>query len=279
MTERVRVAICAIAKNEGPYLAEWVAYHRIIGFDHILLYDNESTDDTPRVCAELEARGHLSVVKWSAPPRAHVQRLSYRDGLKRLRPEFDWITFIDLDEFIVLPHHDGIHDFLSEYGWLNAIAMNWKLFGTSGQAERQPGLVMGRFRRCALEAHSGNRAVKTLARVSAFNDVNLHNHHFHEGVRYRTVSGEEIPPNTGKSSTVTHDVIRVNHYFTKSREEWDEKVARGRATKPAGHPDKMRTERHFTMHDRNEDIEVDVLDYIPKVKAFLAGTSLLPGEE
>ncbi|MFO1028949.1 MAG: glycosyltransferase family 2 protein [Acetobacteraceae bacterium] len=39
-----RLAICAIFKNEASYLLEWIAYPRAIGFDHIVLYDNASTD-------------------------------------------------------------------------------------------------------------------------------------------------------------------------------------------------------------------------------------------
>lgn len=38
-------SICAIFKNEGTYLREWIEYHLMIGFDHIFLYNNFSTDN------------------------------------------------------------------------------------------------------------------------------------------------------------------------------------------------------------------------------------------
>jgi glycosyltransferase involved in cell wall biosynthesis len=271
--EPTRIAICAVARNEGPYIAEWVAYHRLLGFDHIVVYDNESTDETPEVLASLEEQGWLRARPWQAPPDAHAQRLAYKDGLRRLRKGFAWVAMIDLDEFIVLPQHDTIHDFVADFESFDAIAMNWKVFGTSGCHEREPGLVIERFQRCAKLAHSGNHNVKTLARPRTIQKPNVHNHKFRPDVTYRTVLGEEIPEDVGKSRLVSHDVIRVNHYFTKSREEWDAKVARGRATKPSGHPEKFRTERHFEMHDRNEDQEHDILRLVPQVKQMLSHLS------
>jgi hypothetical protein len=38
------LAICAIFRDEAPHIAEWVAYHLMIGFDHFVLYDNKSED-------------------------------------------------------------------------------------------------------------------------------------------------------------------------------------------------------------------------------------------
>ncbi|MEL7000367.1 MAG: glycosyltransferase family 2 protein, partial [Pseudomonadota bacterium] len=34
-------------RNEAPYVLEWVAYHRIIGFDHIVVCTNDCDDNTP----------------------------------------------------------------------------------------------------------------------------------------------------------------------------------------------------------------------------------------
>ena len=33
-------SICAIFRDEGTYLKEWIEYHRIIGIDHFYLYNN-----------------------------------------------------------------------------------------------------------------------------------------------------------------------------------------------------------------------------------------------
>ena len=43
------LAVCAIAKDEGPYFKEWIEWHRKQGVDKFYVYDNESTDCTKEV--------------------------------------------------------------------------------------------------------------------------------------------------------------------------------------------------------------------------------------
>ena len=36
------LAVCAIAKNEGPYFKEWIEWHHKQGVEKFYIYDNES---------------------------------------------------------------------------------------------------------------------------------------------------------------------------------------------------------------------------------------------
>jgi Glycosyl transferase family 2 len=51
------IAICLIVKNEAPYLLEWIAYHRVIGVDRFLIYNNDSTDETSSILEHLDRAG------------------------------------------------------------------------------------------------------------------------------------------------------------------------------------------------------------------------------
>ena len=57
------VAMAAITKNEGPFIAEWVAYHYLLGVEHFVIYDNRSDDAT------VEVGGRV------VPPRGPAWRL------------------------------------------------------------------------------------------------------------------------------------------------------------------------------------------------------------
>ena len=35
-----KIAVCAIFKDEAPYLLEWIAFHKMVGVDLFVLYDN-----------------------------------------------------------------------------------------------------------------------------------------------------------------------------------------------------------------------------------------------
>ena len=54
---RGRAAIVTCMKNEGPFILEWLAYHRAIGFDDFLVYTNDCTDGTDTMLDALQARG------------------------------------------------------------------------------------------------------------------------------------------------------------------------------------------------------------------------------
>lgn len=39
-------AVCMIVKNEEYRIKEWICYHKALGFDSIIIFDNNSTDRT-----------------------------------------------------------------------------------------------------------------------------------------------------------------------------------------------------------------------------------------
>jgi hypothetical protein len=265
-----RVGICAIAKNEALYLEEWVEYHRLVGFGPIRVYNHESTDNSVAVLARLQAAGHAEAVDWLAPGGKKPQWTAYEHGLAELRERTDWLAFIDLDEFVVLPQHDSIQAFIADHTHLDALAINWRMFGSSGHERHEPGLVVERFTRCARPSYAGNRSVKSLARTAVIEVPRVHTCHFTEGTAYETVLGEQIPRSTGKSRAVSHDVIRINHYFTRSREEWAAKAARGRGAKSSDHPLKHRTDAEFNQNDRNEAQDTELVAFAPALHAAIA---------
>src|ERR1700760_320228 len=54
------ITVCAIVKDERPYLIEWVAYYRLLGFDRMIFYNNDSSDGTGRL---LDAMAEMGLVE------------------------------------------------------------------------------------------------------------------------------------------------------------------------------------------------------------------------
>ena len=42
--EPIRLVACAQLKNEVPYIVEWIEFHRLVGFSHLVIYDDFSED-------------------------------------------------------------------------------------------------------------------------------------------------------------------------------------------------------------------------------------------
>ena len=43
------LSLCAIVKNEAPYLPEWIEFYKLVGVEKFYIYDNDSTDNTKEV--------------------------------------------------------------------------------------------------------------------------------------------------------------------------------------------------------------------------------------
>ena len=43
--KKYNVSICAIFKNEAPYLREWIEFNHLVGIEHFYMYNNNSEDD------------------------------------------------------------------------------------------------------------------------------------------------------------------------------------------------------------------------------------------
>ena len=45
----MRITAVTCVKNEGPFLLEWIAFHRVLGVTDFLFYSNDCTDATDRL--------------------------------------------------------------------------------------------------------------------------------------------------------------------------------------------------------------------------------------
>src|SRR5215467_12408190 len=166
-------ALCAIMKNEGAYIPEWVAFHRSIGFDEIFLYNNDSTDNSADLLSRLDAAGIITVVDWPSVAGVAPQCTAYTDVLPRVKSE--WVCFIDADEFVNLKRDDSVRTFLHRFpAEVSAVAMNWRLFGSSGLIAAADDPVIHRFTRCSRRETPVNRHCKTMARVRDIREMHIH---------------------------------------------------------------------------------------------------------
>ena len=240
------LAVCAIAKDEGPYFQEWIEWHRKQGVEKFYIYDNESTDKTKEVLLPYIRSGIVEYCYW---PGERQQLAVYDDCFDKHRTEARWIAVIDLDEFIVPIKDHTIPEFLHRMEQYSSVEINWLVYGSGGAKKREPGGVMERFRYHSLPEHKVNTHVKSIVdpkRVCTMTGC-------HEAARISGLSADSHgnPLKKGFRDRIPQqDVIRINHYAVKSYEEFLEKQLRGRAS---GTQKTVKPE-YFTQYDLN-DIE------------------------
>ncbi len=220
------LAVCAIAKNEGPYFKEWIEWHLSMGVEKFYIYDNESTDTTKEV---LDPYIKSGIVEYNRFPGYRMQLAAYDDCIKRHRFDTRWIAFIDLDEFIVPVRDKNIPEFLSGFDDFPAVEINWLIYGSSGNEKKSPEPVMKRFHSHSQPGHMLNRHVKSIVNPRMVYTMTG----CHEAARISGCAadshGDPITKNF-RERIPQQDVIRINHYAVRSREEFVEKQNRGRAS-------------------------------------------------
>lgn len=238
------LAVCAIAKNEGPYFKEWIEWHRQMGVEKFYIYDNESTDGTREILAPYIESG---LVDYTDFPGYRRQLAAYDDCFDKHRLETRWIAFIDLDEFIVPIKDKSIADFLHRFENFPAVEINWLIYGSGGAKTKTPGTMMERFKCHSRPEHPLNRHVKSIVNPRrVFSMIGCHEVARLSG--YAADSHGNPIKKHFREREPQQDVIRINHYAVRSYEEFLEKQLRGRAS---GTQRTVKSE-YFDQYDLND---------------------------
>ena len=265
-------------KNEASYLLEWLAFHRVCGFDTIVIYDNQSTDGTRALLEPLAARGEVEYRFRPDVPKLSPQIAAFRDSIERCGTE--WIAFLDADEFLLLHRHRCVRELLASFEPdVTQVCINWRLFGSSGQAVRKDGMVIERFTMASTPNERRNAHVKSFTRTGCVQAPHIHAPHITGGRSVHADGSQRWMKVQGLTDRITHDVASIHHYVVKSQAEFQEKISRGRGDYPVGHPQKTRDkpDAFFAAHDTNAVPNVDALARIDEVRAELLRLSAIAG--
>ena len=135
-------AIACVARNEDNYINEFIDYHLALGFNKIFVYCNNWTYSGKKY--------NVNDVEFIDYPHIPAQPKAYNDFIQKYYKEFDWMTDIDVDEFVYLRNCTNINDFLSKRTD-DVIYVRWRLFGDNNLKNVQDGKygVIDRFTKSA----------------------------------------------------------------------------------------------------------------------------------
>ena len=136
------------------------------------------------------------------------------------------------------------------------LGVNWCIFGSSGHITKPEGGVLENFTMRSDDNFHSNRTIKTICdptRVLVF--PNPHYPLCRRG--FYNLDENGIPIAAAWTSKVSFQTIRINHYFSKSREEYTAKKSRGRAT-----VNQYRTAKDFEAYDQNLIRDTEILSLV-----------------
>jgi hypothetical protein len=247
----MKVAIIAIAKNENLYINEWVNHHLNLGFDNIIICDNDDELILPSVVTDDR------VIIEDYTTIYGVQQIAYRETFKKYRDKFDWIFFIDIDEFLVLEKHNNVKDFLSTFPEkVQCVKLCWKHFSDNEELDVIDGNynVFDRFK-TVVETKMDNMVkafIKTNIPEELIDRITQHSIFCHSIYSVDALNNEN---GHGKFlNKIVHEIAWVNHYRTKTIGEFiRQKYFRGG---PNRNNVKYRNLRYFFETNKKTDEKV-----------------------
>jgi hypothetical protein len=237
-SEPVRyLSVAAIMKNEGRYLREWIEFQRLMGVEQVYLYDNGSTDDSSEVVAPYVAEGFVTVIPWVRfDATKKIQSQAYAHALCNFGRQFRWMAFIDLDEFLFPVTATNLVEVLSRYEDCPSLCVPWFMFGFAGHESPPAGLVIENYTQrapfppapdCEERLHHLLHWKSIVQPAAVVRVIDSHMFDLACGIiggfdeRKVLVTLENRTENPPPGA-----VLRINHYFTRSRREFAAKIKR-----------------------------------------------------
>ncbi len=259
---RYELTACLKFKNAAPFLAEWLEFHLLVGFEHFYLYNNNSSDDYR---ASLEPYLRAGVVTFTEWPQFPAFPKADEDCIARHRHEARWIAFLDDDEFLFPTRTEDVRKILRSYERYPAVAVHWLMFGSSGHVQRPSGLVTESYLRRQEQVASAIKSIVNPRRIAS--SKSTHYWLYRDGEL--AVDEKKRSVKTSGSKEATADILRINHYWSKSLEDGKIKVAKGAVDQWAIENPRSMELWHETDKGLNAVEDRTILRFLPDLKKRL----------
>jgi hypothetical protein len=292
-------------KNESPFLLEWVAFHKAIGFDKIIILSNASDDGTEGLLDALGAAGEIVHIRHDPPAgisaQSNAARIVNEQGLIRAG---DWVLWLDADEFLNVHLGAGrLPDLIARIGDKKGMFIPWRIFGDS-ENNSFPGRFISReFTRATNKQFPPTREFKTLFRwgdgIEGFGVTGMNRPKVEaqsglvpgdfmaptgdDLIGDETVLGwlaglDQTMPNRIRPNEFSWELAQINHYILRTPEYFALKRERGRGwiSDQAGAANTRHTPDFYEKMNRNNRLDTSILRHEPAVDLELARLRAIP---
>ncbi|MFZ1467651.1 MAG: glycosyltransferase family 2 protein [Paracoccaceae bacterium] len=257
-------------KNEAAFLLDWVAHHKALGFDSLVICTNDCSDGTDAMVLRLQEMG---LARHHPTRRAgtSIQRAAFRQARKL--PQIagaEWLWVCDADEYLVVHAGDGSARALVAAGSeaVEVISVPWRVFGPDGRVGYHDRPVAEQFVLAERGARRGEGMpvfAKSLLRGPAgVGRIGVHAPVPPEGAmpyRREAPGGRAVRPGQPMMVRARYDVAQVNHYVLRSAESFLVKRDRGRVN----HVGEDMGQDYWRRFNRGEVEDRSIRRYAPAV--------------
>ncbi len=265
---RVYLSLAAVVRDQAHYIKEWLTFHHLLGVERFVLVLHRCVDETERRIRELPFFERKIRLHQIVTDEQKIQLGAYRWLLDRYGRFTQWMLFIDTDEFFFGTRDDHLPTLLARYERHDAVAAHWLNFGSSGCVAHPDGLSIETMTWRASDAMEKHRAVKSVVRPSRLVDL-VSPHLF--AMKHGTVREHGDPCSVARHWYVdkapSWDILRVNHYHTRSMEDWVDRHKRGSCNCTKN--DRFYSVEEFHRRDYRDVRDTTIHRFLPPLKREL----------
>jgi hypothetical protein len=158
--KEIKTIIFTNAREEKNIL-EWVIHHINMGFNHIYINDHKSIIPISNILKNIPS--HLITVNEINTNTIDKANLYYYANTFAKKNNYNWMLYLDADEFLVLNNDNCIDTFLKKYEIYDQIVLNWLLFGSNSLDSENDNTILENYTKCENRL---DRHTKTFLHIS-----------------------------------------------------------------------------------------------------------------
>lgn len=235
----MRIALVAIGRRENLYAREFVEHYQKLGFDNVIILDNNYGDEEhfEDVLQDYVDQGFVIVENYR--DRTRIQMKAYTEMYAKYKDQYDWIAFFDFDEFLFM---NG----MNAKEWLKgfpedceAILTNWMCMTDNNLVEYDDRPLVERFTqslnpidKCVQYSNIPENAhIKGLIKGGLDNVFWYSNPHV-PNTNLVCYNASGMRCSNAPWQPIDYRMARLLHFTTKTAEEYCSKLQRGTPDRP-----------------------------------------------
>lgn len=256
------VAIALFVKNEFSDIKGWIAWHFALGVKTLFIFDDHSSDGTWEI---LQAAAQCYDIRLfrtdpiTQPNFYWRQKDSFLQAVEETRDKYDWLGFLDGDEYLYIKHFDSAPEFFYRFDHADAVAFSWRIYGHDSVTLRSRFTTVEAFLKHSTPEFGPNRLIKSFVRPEKIKGDYRTPHWFDDidATRYVRPHGGKVP-HIGPEQSVDWSDAFIMHYICRSMEHFIERVKK--------RPD---TASYWHGYNPIELTDREPLNVIPKLSEYL----------
>lgn len=225
--KNVYLTLVAIVRDQEHYIKEWLAFHRIVGVDRFVIVLHKCSDKTEQHIRELSFSNDIYIHRVVSQEGASAQMGAYRWVVRNYGMTSRWMMFIDSDEFFFGTKEDHLPTILERYEDYGGLAAHWMNFGHNNNVLRPEGLSIEAFTRRMGGTTWINRVVKCAVQTRQLLAIMSPHRQLTIKPIVREHFDELDASDFSTNKLASWDIVRCNHYHTRSMEDWVQRCKRG----------------------------------------------------